>query len=107
MRYRAPLVPVTERFPFCSIASRTMNVALAGENEVGMKREAEVLQSRLQQINGAAGIDGPDGAAILERLEKFHAVGIEDRFAHARDDCAVKVGADEFDAHFRKQIAVW
>src|SRR5205823_4620460 len=39
---RASLVPITERFPFLAVSSRTKNVAFGRENEIRTNRQREL-----------------------------------------------------------------
>src|ERR1700745_4116933 len=45
---RASLVPITVRFPFLAVSSRTKNVAFSRENEIRTNRERELGQTRFE-----------------------------------------------------------
>ena len=64
VRLRATGVPIAERFPAACRWSK--DIPLAGQDEIGLQRESEIFQSFLEQGNGTAGVDCPDGAAALQ-----------------------------------------
>ena len=62
-----------------------------------MDRELEIRQARLEQIDGAAGVDRPNDAVRLQLLDVFHAIAIEHGIVAVRDQSAVEIGAEQTD----------
>ncbi len=88
-------VPIAIRFP--AVLGRAKDVAFAREDEIGQDGEGEIFQAFLEQADGAAGIDGPDGAAALQLADEFHALAVEDGIVGVGDEGAVEIGANESD----------
>src|SRR3954470_9379547 len=90
---RHAIVPIAKRFPAAAIFGRAKNVALARQDEVGMNRESKIHQTGFEQVNGPPGIDCPDYAFRLQRLDALHATAVEHGIAPMRDERSVEIGA--------------
>jgi hypothetical protein len=104
----AACVPISIRFPCASIFCRPKNIALAGENEIGAKREGEIGETGLQKIDRTARVDGPDCAIILKVFNRLHASAIEHRITAVGDEGAIEVSAKETDLgeHERANLGI-
>ena len=72
------------------------NVALAGEDEVRVNRELEIDEARFEKVYRAPGIDRPDYALGLQRLDAFYAAAVENRIGPMRDEGSVEIKNCEF-----------
>src|SRR5437667_3937397 len=95
---RAAIVPIAKRFPITSILSGTKNVAFGREDAIRANREREISQTRLQQIDGATGINCPDRASLLQFANQSHALRIENWFASARNKRSVEIHAEKLNS---------
>jgi hypothetical protein len=94
-----PIVPIAKRLPFRTAVGRPAeNIAFAGEDEIRVNGKFKIGQARFQQVDGPAGIYGPERALPLQRGDLLEAVGIEDGIAAVRDEGAVKIGAEKANA---------
>ena len=91
----ASFVPISIRLPGASILRRPKNIALARQNEIGPKGKGEIDETRFQEIDGAASINGPDCAIILKFFNQLHAGAIEHGIAAMGDQGAIEISAEE------------
>jgi hypothetical protein len=94
---RAAFVPIPERLPFCSVRSRTKNLALGGENEIRADRKFKVGESRFKQIDRSSGIDGPNRAVRLQIANQLQTFHVQNRLAHARNHRPIEIETEKFD----------
>jgi hypothetical protein len=92
---RDPFVPIPVRLPFSAIGGRPKHVAFAGEDKIGVNREFEIGQARLEQIDRTAGVDRPNHPILLKRLDILHATAVEHRIAAVRHEGAIEIGAEK------------
>jgi hypothetical protein len=59
-----------------------------------MNRKIEISQARFEEIDGTAGVDGPDHAPLLHLLDLFHAAAIENGVEAMRDQRPIEVSAE-------------
>lgn len=102
----ATRIPIAESLPRPAVFAGTKDVAFAGENEIRTEGKFEIDEAGLEQIDRASGIDGPERAAILQFANQLHALSIQDRFAYARNNRAVEIGAEKFDFHVGRAVAL-
>ena len=60
-----------------------------------MDRKLEIHEARLEQVDGASGVDRPEDAVRLQLLDVFHAAAIEDGIFSVRDQGTVEIGAEK------------
>src|SRR5436309_366902 len=94
---RAALVPVAKWLPLVSILPRAKDIALGCEDEVWADRKCEISEPGFEKVNGTTRVYRPDRASLLQFANQFHALRIENRFAHPRDECAIEIDAQQFD----------
>src|SRR3954451_13689675 len=94
---RHTIVPVAKRFPAAAIFGRAKNVALTRQDEVGVNREFKIDQTGFEQVNGPPGIDRPNYAFRLQRLDALHATAVEYGIAPTSDQRSVEIGAEQAD----------
>src|SRR4029453_5461423 len=92
------LIPTTESFPFVAILPRPKNVAFGREDEIWADRELKMSQTRVEQADRATSIDCPHRAGVLQFANQFHALRIENRFADARNERAIKIQTEKLNS---------
>jgi len=93
---RYSLIPVSKRFPFrLAVGRRPKDVALAGEDEIGMNGKIQIGQAGFQQIDRTASVDRPGRALFLQAGNVLEAVAVEHGLAAMGDERAVKISADK------------
>src|SRR5215475_8773709 len=92
---RASLVPIAERFPFFPVLSRAKNVAFSRQDEIRTNRQRELGKPFFEQIDGAARVDRPDRASILQLANQCDTFRVEYRFASTRHECSIKIDTEQ------------
>jgi hypothetical protein len=92
----AAVVPIAVGLPSGAVGA-VEEVALAGEDEVWLDGEAELIEAVDDVTEIAACVDGPEDAGMLQSAEKGDEVGDYWGMLEMIDEGAVEVCGKEFD----------
>ena len=92
----AALIPIAKGLPAAAVAFAE-DVALAGEDEVGLDGECEFIQAVDDVAKVASGVDGPEDAGFAQVSQQGDQLGDDRGMLEMIDERAVEVRGEEFD----------